>query len=299
MNIYAAAPKVAYINSYHSDYSWSKECFLSFKNNVPKNTDIYTYHLDSKRNPSIESINNMAINILDDIEQLNPDIIVAADDNASKYIIEPYFKNASIPVVFLGVNVDPSKYKYPYKNATGVIESYSSTRFFNLQKLYFRERKPVFIFANTTTGTRKYNKHKEIYGSKYPVDIVGDTQALFNEISNYSNSDTIFIFDNLWGLRDFNETFIKNFIEAENNILIASITDSNKNFSHLIFKQSAREQGGEAGMMVRKILSGTLISDINIKYGVMFGFTVNKPFFTKTNTHLPIGISAMTNSTNF
>jgi len=128
MNIYAAAPKVAYINSYHSDYSWSKECFLSFKNNVPKNTDIYTYHLDSKRNPSIESINNMAINILDDIEQLNPDIIVAADDNASKYIIEPYFKNASIPVVFLGVNVDPSKYKYPYKNATGVIESYSSTR---------------------------------------------------------------------------------------------------------------------------------------------------------------------------
>ncbi|MEJ2660274.1 MAG: hypothetical protein P8Z73_06080, partial [Desulfobacteraceae bacterium] len=56
------------------------------------------------------------------IKEYNPDVVIASEDDASKYVVEPYFKNASIPFVFCGVNHSGDRYGYPYKNATGIIE---------------------------------------------------------------------------------------------------------------------------------------------------------------------------------
>ena len=43
-----------------------------------------------------------------EIDAFKPDVVIAADDNASKYLIEPYFKDAALPFVFCGVNWDAS-----------------------------------------------------------------------------------------------------------------------------------------------------------------------------------------------
>ena len=53
--------------------------------------------------------------------QYHPDIILAADDDAQEYFAT-YYLNTALPVVFTGVDADPSKYGYPAANVTGVIE---------------------------------------------------------------------------------------------------------------------------------------------------------------------------------
>ncbi|MCP4577871.1 MAG: hypothetical protein GY846_16480 [Deltaproteobacteria bacterium] len=50
------------------------------------------------------------------------DVVIAADDNASKYLIKPFYKDAGLPFVFCGVNWDASNYGFPYRNVTGMIE---------------------------------------------------------------------------------------------------------------------------------------------------------------------------------
>jgi hypothetical protein len=56
------------------------------------------------------------------IEGFKPDVVICADDNAFKYVIMPYYRDAALPVVFCGINWEISIYGAPYKNTTGMIE---------------------------------------------------------------------------------------------------------------------------------------------------------------------------------
>ena len=55
------------------------------------------------------------------VDEFRPDIVLAADDDAQEYFAVSYL-NTALPVVFTGVDADPSKYGYPAANVTGIIE---------------------------------------------------------------------------------------------------------------------------------------------------------------------------------
>ncbi len=52
------------------------------------------------------------------IQQWKPDLVIASDDAASKYVVKEYYRDANIPFVFIGVNWSIKSYEYPYKNVT-------------------------------------------------------------------------------------------------------------------------------------------------------------------------------------
>ena len=64
------------------------------------------FRMDTKRNTDEEFKKTAALKAKAEIEASKPDVVIAADDNASKYLIQPYFKDASLPFVFCGVNWD-------------------------------------------------------------------------------------------------------------------------------------------------------------------------------------------------
>ncbi len=55
------------------------------------------------------------------VDEFHPDIILASDDDACQYFAT-FYLNTPMPVVFTGVDADPSKYGFPAANVTGVIE---------------------------------------------------------------------------------------------------------------------------------------------------------------------------------
>ena len=77
--------------------------------------------MDTKRKSSEEEILQVTKNALAEIEEFQPDILIASDDNAVKYIIQPHFNNKVIPVVFCGVNWSAEKYGLG-ENVTGMLE---------------------------------------------------------------------------------------------------------------------------------------------------------------------------------
>ena len=92
-----------------------------------RNITIQYFYMDTKRKASEEWKQEVAEKAINAIRKMNPDVVIATDDNAQKYVVAK-FKDSSIPFVFAGVNADPASYGYidsmqsPGHNVTGSIE---------------------------------------------------------------------------------------------------------------------------------------------------------------------------------
>jgi len=119
--------KIMIVHSYNPQYMWVKEYTSGLKDGFKKyglyryNIVIKNFYMNAKRYPELlEKSGKQAYSVY---RNFKPDLIIAADDAVQKFFIAPYISNkVKTPVVFLGVNADPSIYGYPSKNVTGVLE---------------------------------------------------------------------------------------------------------------------------------------------------------------------------------
>lgn len=116
--------KILYVDSYHAAYPWSAGITEGIKNVIDEHDDIELkiIQMDTKRHSDDEFKKTAAQKVKDLIESLQPDVVIASDDNASKYLIVPYYKGSKLPFVFCGVNGDAEVYGFPYRNITGIVE---------------------------------------------------------------------------------------------------------------------------------------------------------------------------------
>jgi len=121
-----AAPKkkVLFVDSYHSEYIWSNDITTGIHSVLDSRQDIELkiFRMDTKRHISEEYKKKVALQARELIESWQPDVLIASDDIASKYLIAPYYLNTTLPVVFCGLNWDGSVYGFPADNVTGMLE---------------------------------------------------------------------------------------------------------------------------------------------------------------------------------
>ena len=148
-----AQSKVVYVNSYHEGYSWSDGIYRAIKKEFDgKKIDLTTIYLDSKRNPGKPFIREAADKAYETILSVRPDIIIASDDNASRYLVMPYLKNSTYPVIFCGINWDAEIYGYPYSNATGMIEISDVTKLIKYLENFTKGGKIAHLAADVLTA---------------------------------------------------------------------------------------------------------------------------------------------------
>ncbi len=116
--------RVLLIYSYHPDYSWVIEETDGI-NEVLQGEDleITKFYMDTKRNTGREWFKMISDSALRVIDRFEPDIIIVLDDNACEFVMENQ-PGIKVPVVFCGMNNDPSDYGFPTVSITGVIERY-------------------------------------------------------------------------------------------------------------------------------------------------------------------------------
>ena len=116
-----AAKRVLYVDSYHQGYEWSDGVTEGVRS-VLDNTgvDLKIFRMDTKRNTDEAYKKKAALQAKELIASFHPDVVIASDDNASKYLIMNYFKDADLPFVFCGVNYNADDYGFPYSNVTGM-----------------------------------------------------------------------------------------------------------------------------------------------------------------------------------
>jgi len=162
--------KVFMVFSYHPEYQWVIE-EIDGVSSVFQDQEIESVSLfmDTKRMTSEEWKVKMADSALNMIKRFNPDLIMVFDDNACEYVAKKFI-GTEMPVVFCGMNADPSHYGFPAKNITGVTEEFPIKGMLGLLKDLVPDVQKIAFISDespTSAGIEEQVKNQEI-----PVEVL-------------------------------------------------------------------------------------------------------------------------------
>lgn len=120
--IEASAWSCVHVASYHEGYPWQDGVVAGLRKTLDGRCELTQYNLDSKRIRDDAQLRAKAAEIHAEIERRKPDILIVSDDNAAKYLVQPYYRDEKLPVVFCGINWTVAEYGFPYRNVTGMVE---------------------------------------------------------------------------------------------------------------------------------------------------------------------------------
>ena len=110
------------VHSYHQGYRWVDTITEGVRSAIQgTGLELDIFCMDAKRHTDEAWKIDAGRRARKRVDEYHPDIILAADDDAQEYFAT-FYLNTALPVVFTGVDADPSKYGYPAANVTGVIE---------------------------------------------------------------------------------------------------------------------------------------------------------------------------------
>lgn len=271
--------RVFYVNSYHQGYPPSDEVFEAIQHTLDSVQGIHleSFFLDSKRNPSPEKIQENVALALEQIHKLKPDLIIASDDDAVKYLVVPHFREKEIPIIFCGVNWSADQYGLPAANVTGMLEVLPLHENLQQVKKFNPESRKMLILSENSTSEQN---NRILLDTLFRAAGFEPEYELVNEFAEW---ETAFIAAN----KNFDLIYlptngsIKNWNKAEaletvsQNIKVPVITCDDFMMPYCVFGMTkvASEQGEWAAKTALEILKGKSIGEIPL--------TRN----TKTKTH--------------
>jgi ABC-type uncharacterized transport system substrate-binding protein len=283
-----ASKRVLYVDSYHEGYEWSDgvtEGIRSVLNNADVKLKIF--HMDTKRNTDEAYKRHAALQAKELIGSFHPDVVIASDDNASKYLIMQYFKNASLPFVFCGVNYNADDYGFPYSNVTGMLELPPAVKLIYSLKHFKRIVTVGYLAADTLTERKDgfyTNKDvREDFVERY-VKTFSEWKTAFNELQNKVD---VLILGNNGGIRGWDNGEAQQFTLEKTRIPTGCLLDWMAPFVFLGATRSAQEQGRYAASTALRILDGTPPSSIPIIGNVEANIIINMKIAGKLGIKVP------------
>ncbi len=118
----ASGRRILLVHSYHPEYPWVDSITRGVRSVLAgTGCELHIFYMDTKRHTDEPWKVEAGERARAEVAKYQPDIVLAADDDAQKYFARPYV-GGTLPIVFTGVDADPTKYGYPAANVTGVLE---------------------------------------------------------------------------------------------------------------------------------------------------------------------------------
>ncbi len=283
-----AAKRVLYVDSYHEGYPWSDgitEAVQEVMNGQDVNLRIM--RMDTKRNPGDAFKKNVAIKVKEMIEAYRPDVVIASDDNASKYVIMEYYKDARLPFVFCGVNYTAEAYGFPYSNVTGMVELPPAIKLIYSLKHFTRITKVGYLAADTLTERKDGAYTKRDVREDFVERYVKTFSEWKSEFRRFQDEVDVLIVGNNGGIKGWDDDEARRFAEQNTRIVTGCLLDWLAPMAFLGATRSAHEQGRYAANTALKILNGTSPQDIPIRGNVEANIIINMRIAKKLNKKIP------------
>ena len=223
--------------------------------------------MDTKRNKSIQHKQQMALEARSLIEQWQPDIVITADDNAVRYLLQQHYQNSDLPFVFCGVNWTASEYGLPYQNATGIIEVAPIRPLLQQVKVLLgKVDNGVYIGADTVTESKNFNRFAsmaERESIQLQASLVSTTTGWLRAYDAAQQADFIVIGSNA-GIDDWDKQRVIEHITRSSDKLTITNHDWMMPYSMLGFTKVPEEQGELAARVALSILQGAKPESIAI-----------------------------------
>jgi len=258
--------KILYVDSYHEAYAWSAGITLGIQSVFADREDIELkiIRMDTKRNPSEEFKKTAALKVKKIIDSWQPDLVVASDDNASKYVIVPYYKESNLPFVFCGVNWDASVYGFPSSNVTGMIEVQLIDQILDTLQMYTSGNRVAFIKGDDNSARIE----AEFFEKRFDVDLdkrfVGDFTAWKQQYLALQEEADMILIGNSASIKGWDSADAMQHILETTRVPTGNWDSWMAPFSLVTFANKAEEQGEWAARTALKILEGTPPTEIPI-----------------------------------
>jgi len=286
----ANAAECFYVSSYHAGYAWSDGVERGLRETLDGKCNITTFYMDTKRKKDEQQIRQAALNAKNLIETRQPDVVIASDDNAAKYLIVPYFKNADIPFVFCGINWTVEQYGFPFSNVTGMIEVAAIKPLFeNAAAMSGKIRTAWYIGANTLTEQKNYNRFART-AKQEGIAIqhhLADTMEQWLQAYQDAQQADLIIMGSHAGIHDWDhDTVIRNILPHSRTL---SVTNHGWMMPYTMFGMTKvpEEHGRWAGQIALEIINGASPADIPIIPNRKFNIIINKPLLAAAGIKVP------------
>lgn len=257
--------RIAYVNSYHSGYGSSDDVMAGITEALAGiDVEMKTFFMDTKRRSDEAEIRTKAQLIRSEIDAYSPDILIVSDDNAVKYLVQPYFNNTKTPVVFCGVNWSAEQYGLG-KNVTGMLEVLPLRELLSEIKQNYPDAKKLVVLSENSLSEQN---NKTILDTLYRNMGFEVTYSLANDFETWKTmfetanetADLIYMPTN-GAIKNWNNREAELLVE---DLKIPAVTCDDFMMSYVVYglTKVAKEQGEWAAQTALKILNGKKPSEI-------------------------------------
>lgn len=289
----ALADKCLFVSSYHPGYAWSDGVERGIRSVLDGKCEIRQFNMDTKRNKQTEYMERAGLEAKRIIDSWKPDIVITADDNAAKYVIQAHYKDHEIPFVFCGVNWTADEYGFPYSNVTGMVEVAPIYPLLEKVKDLIPEAKrAIYIGADTVTEKKnkaRFNKALVKYGIHLDSALADSMHEWLDSYTRAQQYDFIIVGSNS-GIHDWDKEHVVNAINAGSKKLSVTNHDWMMPYTMLGFTKVPEEQGEWAAQAALSILAGVEISKIAIVPNRKWDIWTNSSLLNAGNIMLPDGL---------
>lgn len=289
-----AQTKVLYINSYHEDfYSAIIQTKVVRDSLLPKGIELKFVHMNTKRIKKDELRNLEGLKVRKVIAEWKPDLVIASDDSASKYVVTKY-KNKKLPFVFMGVNWSAEQYGYPYKNVTGQIEVDLAKELIVELKKYAKGTKVGFLAGETLTDKKTLSFYQKNLGLKFSqIKFVNTFKEWKEAFISLQNEVDVVLFLNNAGIKNWDDKEAIEITQRVTTIPVGTTDQSLHPYVLISFAKDVHEFGEYASKTALKILEGTSISKIPITKNQRAKVSLNMTLAKKLGIIFPIELIDM------
>jgi ABC-type uncharacterized transport system substrate-binding protein len=284
-----AGKKIVFINSYHEGYEWSDGVERGIHNVLDgTGAEVKFIRLDTKRNQDVEFGKKAGEQAKAELDAFKPDVIIACDDNAQKYVIVPYYKDTAMPVVFAAVNWDASIYGYPTSNVTGMVEVELPGQIVEQLKPYAKGNRIGFISIDESTEQKTAKTYNDRFFNgqmkTYWATTMDEFKAAF--LKAQDEVDMLFMNNNA-GAKQWDPVEMEKFILANTKIPAGTINSWMAPYSLLALTKVPEEQGEWSAQTALRIMDGTPVSSIPVVENKKGGLTLNLSMAEKMGIVFP------------
>ena len=263
---FAQKKKILYVDSYHPGYLWSAQITQGIRTVLEAHPDIELdiFRMDTKRNKSLEFKKAAALRAKKRIESFKPDVVIASDDNAAKYLIVPYYINTDLPVVFCGINWDASIYGFPTSNVTGMVE----TTFFEIGidtlKPFAKGNRIGFLSSDTESQKKNVDQLSQRFKVQFNVRLAKTFDQLRQDYLDLQEKCDMIIVQEFRSVQGFNHEAMKTFVNTHTKVPTLTTANFMVDYSLIAYAKSGEEQGEYATRTALQILDGRSPGDIPV-----------------------------------
>ncbi|NOX25922.1 MAG: hypothetical protein GXP59_07410 [Deltaproteobacteria bacterium] len=254
----AARKKILYVDSYNPQYMWTADITAGIKAVLAARRDVELkiFHMDTKRHKSEKFKKAAAVRAKKLIDSWRPDVVIASDDNAAKYLIAPYYKGSKLPVVFCGLNWDASVYGFPTKNITGMVEVALYRPTVKALKKFTRGSRIGYLASDTVSERKEYNNIVKRFHAHFQSRFVKTFVELKQAFLDLQKSSDLIIIQECRSVKGFDDNEMIRFVNENTRVPTGAMQKYLAHYVLLTFAKVGEEQGRYAARTALAILGG-------------------------------------------